>query len=255
MANVRRWPCSPCLLLGCLLLAGSACAEPRIAIIIDDLGAARSAGERAIALEGPVAVAILPHTPHAAYLAKRAYGQDKEVLLHLPLAPMERSVELGIGHMTLDLSRDQFARILAANLRSVPYVQGVNTHMGSLLTQHPGHMSWLMNELDKRGNLFFVDSRTTAASVALKVAREYGVPSTHRDVFLDDDPDPREIAAQFSRLKNLARVSGSAVAIGHPRTDTLAFLERVLPALADEGIELVPVGALTSREPLVAASD
>jgi len=255
MADVQRWPYSPRLLLTLLmaLLAAPLMAAPRIAIIIDDLGNLRTAGERAASLDGPVAVAILPHTPHAAYLARFASTRDKEVLLHLPLDPVDMANPSGIGNIELDLTRTQFARIFDANLASVPYVTGVNTHMGSLITQHPGHMSWLMRELDTRGDLFFVDSRTTPASVALQVALEFGVPATRRDVFLDDDPDPREIAAQFSKLKNLARVHGSAVAIGHPHPTTLQFLETAISGLAADGIELVPVSAIIQGQQRVAA--
>lgn len=254
MANVHRWPVSlPLLSLSLLLLAELATAGPRVAIIIDDLGNLRVAGERAAALDGPVAVAILPHTPHAAHLAQFARARKKEVLLHLPLEPVDIVDQRGIGHIELDLTRGQFTRIFSANLASVPYATGVNTHMGSLITQHPGHMSWLMRELDRRGNLFFVDSRTTAASVALQVALEYGVPATRRDVFLDDDPDPQAIATQFARLKNLARVHGSAVAIGHPRPTTLEFLDGAIRRLEAEGIELVPVSAVIRGQQIVAA--
>lgn len=255
MAAAYRWPV-PLRIFAILMSwlgAGVALADPRVAVIIDDLGNLRGAGERTAALNGPVAFAILPHTPHAAYLARLANASGKEVLLHLPLQPLETISVGGIGNIELDLSRGQFARIFGANLASVPYVTGVNTHMGSLITQHPGHMSWLMRELNQRGDLFFVDSRTTAASVALQVALEYGVPATRRDVFLDDDPDPRAIAAQFDRLKNLARVHGSAVAIGHPRAGTLSFLERTLPRLVDEGIELVPVRAIIRGQQILAA--
>jgi len=235
------------------LLAGVASAEPRIAIIIDDLGNLRSAGERTAALDGPVACAILPHTPAAAYIAGIAKESGKEVLLHLPLQPVEGAIPMGIGKINLDNTHGELHRIFTANLASVPYVSGVNTHMGSLLTQHPGHMGWLMGELDLNGKLFFVDSRTTPASVALRLAVEYGVPATRRDIFLDDDLDPRRVAEQFARLKNLARAQGSAVAIGHPYPVTLALLERELPRLAAEGIKLVPVREIIGDQRMLAA--
>ena len=111
----------------------------------------------------------------------------------------------------------------------------------------------MMHELRERGNLFFVDSRTTPASVALQVAREFGVPATRRDIFLDDDPDPRAIRRQFRRLVNLARLHGSAVGIGHPYPGTLEFLESALPPLAADGVELVPVSGIIHGQQIVAA--
>lgn len=252
MANVSRWPASLRILV-LFLIASPAVAGARIAIIIDDLGYRRAAGQRAAALDGPVALAILPHTPFAAELATLATANGKEVLLHLPLEPVATGNGRGIGRIELDLTPRQFARVFSANLASVPLATGVNTHMGSLITQHPGHMAWLMHELQRHGDLFFVDSRTTPASVALRVAQEFGVPATRRDVFLDDDPDPRAIAEQFRRLVNLARVHGRAVAIGHPHPNTLEFLETALPALGQQQIELVPVKAIIHEQQIVAA--
>ena len=216
--------------------------RPLIAIIIDDLGNLRSAGERAVALQGPVACAVLPHTPYARSIAEQAHAAGKEVLLHLPLQPVEYSdAYLGIGTIELDNTRSQLARIFEADLSSVPHTVGVNTHMGSLLTRHPGHMRWLMGEMKRRGNLFFVDSYTTADSVALQLARETGVRATRRDVFLDNIPVWSEIDREFRRLKNLARAQGAAVGIGHPTEGTLAYLEQALPRLAGDGFELVSV--------------
>ena len=214
---------------------------PRIAIIIDDLGYQRAAGRRAAALPGPVACAVLPLTPRAAELAEAAHAAGKEVLLHLPLQSLgEEDPEP--GGIVLDMSRAELARTFEGSLRSVPHVVGVNTHQGSLLTQHPGHMHWLMQEIGARDDLFFVDSYTTVDSIALQLAREAGIASVRRDVFLDPDRSPDTVAREFSRLKRLAREKGMAVGIGHPYPATLALLERELPRLAEEGIELVGIG-------------
>lgn len=215
--------------------------SPRIAIIIDDLGYQRAAGRRAVGLPGPVACAVLPLTPRAAELAEAAHAAGKEVLLHLPLQSLgEQDPEP--GGIVLDMSRAQLARAFEDSLRSVPHAVGVNTHQGSLLTQHPGHMHWLMQEIAAREPLFFVDSYTTVDSVALQLAREAGLASVRRDVFLDPDRSPGTVEREFTRLKRLAREKGMAVGIGHPYPATLALLERELPRLADEGIELVGIG-------------
>lgn len=215
--------------------------SPRIAIIIDDLGYQRTAGRRVVALPGPVACAVLPLTPRASELAEAAHAAGKEVLLHLPLQSLgEQDPEP--GGLVLDMSRAQLANTFAGSLRSVPHVVGINTHQGSLLTQHPGHMHWLMQEIGARADLFFVDSYTTADSVALKLAREAGIPAVRRDVFLDPDRGPDTVEREFSRLKRIARQRGMAIGIGHPYPATLALLERELPRLADEGIELVGIG-------------
>jgi len=220
---------------------------PRIAIIIDDLGYQLVLGERAIALPGPVACAILPGAPRARYLANAANAQGKEVLLHLPMQAVGPEVSVEATRMTLDMSRSSFAAAFDAAFDSVPHAIGINNHRGSLLTRHPGHMQWLMEELLEHDGLFFVDSFTTAESVALQIASELGVYATRRDVFLDPDKTSQTLQREFERLKSLARKRGSAIAIGHPYESTLALLERELPRLAEQGFDLVPVSELVAN--------
>ena len=220
---------------------------PRIALIIDDLGNVLQAGERTAALRGPVACAILPHTPFGQTIAKQAFLAGKEVLLHLPLQAVEQYELTGSGTIKIDNTRTQLVRIFEADIVSIPHVVGVSNHMGSLLTRHPGHMEWLMDAVKAHGNLFFVDSYTTVSSVALQLAQERGVPSIRRDVFLDNVPTEAAIDREFQRLKKRAKKNGYAVGIGHPYPQTLRYLERMLPALIDEGIELVSVSRLIGQ--------
>jgi polysaccharide deacetylase 2 family uncharacterized protein YibQ len=221
-----------------------AAGQPRVAIIIDDLGYQLEAGRRAIGLPGPVTFAVLPGTPRAAALAEWAHERGKEVLLHLPLqANSDDKGDEPIG-IDLDMSRETLASTFDVALSSVPYVIGVNGHRGSLLTRHPGHMQWLMEEIRARDDLFFVDSYTTAHSVALQMATEAGVSAVRRDVFLDPDQSPETVVRQFERMKRLARKRGFVVAIGHPYRSTLELLERELPKLREQGIELVTISEL-----------
>jgi polysaccharide deacetylase 2 family uncharacterized protein YibQ len=231
-----------------LLLASASVATgtPRIAIIIDDLGYRLSAGRRAIDLPGPISFAVLPGTPRAQALATHAFESGKEVLLHLPLQARsdEKAYEpLGIN---LDMNRREFGETFDEALMSVPHAIGVNSHRGSLLTRHPGHMQWLMEEIQARENLFFVDSFTTHESVALRMASEAGVHARKRDVFLDPDQRPETVAREFERMKVLADKRGSVIAIGHPHKATLDLLERELPRLAAEGYELVTISELVT---------
>lgn len=230
-----------------LASAGAGEAPPRIAIIIDDLGYALGAGERAIALPGPLSYAILPGAPRARRLAQTANASGKEVLVHLP---MQATIETGPAepiHVSLDMSRAGFASEFARAFDAVPYAVGVNNHRGSLITRHPGHMQWLMEEIRARGGVFFIDSYTTHESVALQIADESGVPARKRDVFLDTVPEPDTIRQEFERLKTLARRQGVAIGIGHPYDATLEFLEAELPKLAEQGFELVPVSAIVAN--------
>lgn len=235
------------LALALLLSAGAAAAPaPRIAILIDDLGHDRAAGERVLKLPTAVGVAVLPLTPHAKRLARAASAGGRDLLLHLPLESLEAE-PLGPGAIEAGATPAAIQAALAQGLESVPGAVGVNNHMGSLLTQAPGSMRVLLRALHGRG-LFFVDSYTTERSVALRVARELGVPATRRDVFLDPEPGEAAIAAEWQRLLALARERGVALAIGHPNPTTLAFLERELLRLPEQGITLVTVGEVVRSE-------
>lgn len=235
-----------CVTAMLLLVAAHSIAagQPRVAIIIDDLGYQLEAGQRAIALPGPIAFAVLPGTPRAVSLARWAHEHGKEVLLHLPLQANSDDKDDQPVAIGLDMSREAVGTTFEVALNSVPHVVGVNSHQGSLLTRHPGHMQWLMEEIGARDDLFFVDSYTTAASVALQIANEAGVSAVRRDVFLDPDRSPETVARQFERMKRLARKRGFVVAIGHPYKATLALLEKELPKLSGQGIELVPISEL-----------
>jgi polysaccharide deacetylase 2 family uncharacterized protein YibQ len=245
---VRRWR----LLLLCLLLPLPAAADtarlpPAISIIIDDIGHRLEPGQRAIGLPGPVACAFLPYAPYSAALADAARRGGKEALLHLPMQAAD-GTPLDPGAVTMDMDKSAFLDALRQNLAAVPHAVGVNNHMGSLLTRHPGHMTWLMQELKGRGNLFFVDSRTSDKTVAEQIAIEQGVPVLRRHVFLDHDPTPAAVAAQFDRLLAQARRQGGAVAIGHPYASTLTLLEQRLPGLKAEGVELIPLREMIARQ-------
>ena len=216
---------------------------PAIAIIIDDLGNGYQRDKHAVLIEGALSYAFLPHTPHAVALANLAYQLHKDVLLHLPMQSTEPE-ELGPGGLTLEMDKQQVSQTFRDSLASVPHVIGINNHMGSLLTQHPGHMQWLMQTISRSGNLFFIDSFTAPKSIAYKIATENWVPNMKRDVFLDSARDIVSIEYQFHRLLEIARKNGIALAIGHPYPETLKVLETLLPSLANQGVRLVPVSQL-----------
>ena len=241
----------------CVLPAGAFAADvakagkpvPAIALIIDDLGNQRVPGRHAVFLPGPVACAFLPDGPFTRELAQQAYTRNKEVMLHLPMqATGTLQNEQAAGVLTLDMTHRQYLSTLERDLAAVPHVSGLNNHMGSLLTRHPGNMTWLMQALQDRGSLFFIDSRTTSATVARRMAYEHGIPSSERNVFLDNDPDVPAIRRQFRRLVAIAQRDGTALAIGHPYPATLEVLNEELRRLGQSGVRLVPVAQLIEMQ-------
>lgn len=221
-------------------LSADTTAKPYISIIIDDIGYRLQDDLRAIALPGAVAFAIMPHSPHARRMSGLINAQGKDVLLHLPMQAMEEDKNrfLGPGALTLQMTQQEFTRTFDNSLRSVPHAIGVNNHMGSLLTRHPGHMSWLMESLKSR-NIFYIDSVTSKYSVAGISAGESNVPFLRRDVFLDNIQTDKEITKQFEYLIDVAKRKGIAIAIGHPHPGTIAVLSKKLLQLDSYGVQLI----------------
>jgi len=219
--------------------------RPKIAIIIDDIGYNHARGQRAIELPGSVTLSILPHSPYGQQLAKLADRQGKEVMLHAPMSNI-LDKPLDPGALTSGMTKTRFIATLEAGLADLPFVSGVNNHMGSELTQQHQPMLWLMEAL-RQHELYFVDSRTIASSLAWETAIDCGIPTTRRDVFLDNEANYPAIAEQFGQLLAIAKRHGHAVAIAHPYPETLYFLETVLPMLGTAGYQLVPVSAVLSQ--------
>lgn len=221
--------------------------DARIAIVIDDLGNDRGALERIAAWRFPVAGAVLPGLPGSAATAQHLARSGKEVLLHLPMEPDGYPrVQPGPGVVLKSDSDERIAEIVAEDLDTVPGAVGVNNHMGSAATADPRVMRAVVRVLSGRG-LFLLDSRTTEASVARRVAAEAYVPAVSRRVFLDSVPTAGAIDRSFRELVAKARKDGSALAIGHPYPETMAMLERELPLLAEKGVALVRVSSLVTK--------
>jgi polysaccharide deacetylase 2 family uncharacterized protein YibQ len=222
---------------------------PTISILIDDLGYKFKEDIRALALPGPVAYAILPHGPHTEKMSQIAFNKGKDILLHQPMQAevMDKNEYLGPGALTLNMTRKDFLETLDINMLAVPNLIGVNNHMGSLLTRHPGHMQWLMERIKSKGQ-FYVDSLTSEESVAARLAKENKVPYLTRDIFLDHKQDRASIRKQFKELIKIAKRNGSALGIGHPHISTIEVLSQVLQDVEKYGVKLVSIKSLLHKE-------
>lgn len=221
-------------------LAGKAVAQdlPIVVIIMDDLGNNRAAGMRALGLQGNLTYGILPNTPSAEVLARHAHASGKEVIVHAPMASVHR-LNPGPGALSDRLGHSEFLTTVRGNIRAIPHARGLNNHMGSALTPQPEFMGLLMAVVAEN-DLYFIDSRTSAATVAASVAEHFQIKHLSRDVFIDHDPSMAAIDAAFQRLLALARRNGIAVGTAHPYPTTLEYLETVLPNLhATEQVELL----------------
>lgn len=238
------------LILGTVVLSLSSqlVQAASISIIIDDIGYSHTQGLKAIALPKAVTLSIIPTAPYANILGAKANNAGHETMLHIPMqainkAPYEQQT------LTTDMSKIQLQTTVSNFIDDFPYISGLNNHMGSLLTTQTDHMGWLMETISSRVHpLFFVDSRTTTKTRALLKAQQFAIPSTRRDVFLDNSIDADDIRNQLQSLKQKALKEGFALGIAHPHPTTIKVLQRELPILMQQGFELIPVSEYIKQQ-------
>jgi polysaccharide deacetylase 2 family uncharacterized protein YibQ len=212
---------------------------PKVAIIIDDLGYDKNIADKFLELDAVFTFSLLPHSPFQKIIARRAQAKGLEVMLHLPMEPIEYpAVNPGPGTLLASMSADELIDQLEKNLDSLPTIKGVNNHMGSKLTAESSQLYQIFSVLKKRG-LFFIDSRTTAKTLGKPSARLFKIPFAQRDVFLDHRQDPEFIRMQIRELINIAKSHGVAVGIAHPHMSTYGILLEMLPEIKKE-VQLVP---------------
>ena len=216
---------------------------PMVAVIIDDLGIDQRRTRRVIDLPGPLTLSFISYGYNLDTLVASAREKRHEIMLHLPMEPLNPDIDPGPNALLVDLPAAERARRLEWALTRFSGYVGVNNHMGSRFTAWREGMEPVLQALRRRGMLY-VDSITTQNTVGYRLARQAGVPHTTRDIFLDHDMRPAAIAAALARTEEIALKRGVAVAIGHPHDATVAELARWIPTLQARGIQLVPISAV-----------
>jgi len=242
----RFWP------ILCLVFTTVAGADQRpvLSLVIDDLGYSLKNGTAAINLDGDHTYAILPGAVYSLKLAQLAHGRNKEVILHLPMQSISSSAAPEPDALNEAMDEDQLSTNVHSLLAKIPFIRGVNNHMGSHLTEYDFFMRPVMDSI--RGynpGLYFLDSRTSPRSVAYTQALDAGLSSISRDVFLDNEPNPESIRLQINIWLTKARKHGSAIAIGHPYPHTIEVLRAQLPA-TDGEFSFMPISKLIKERKL-----
>jgi uncharacterized protein len=215
-----------------------------IAIIIDDIGFDLKIVEELAGIPAPIAFAVLPHTPHAVESAGRLHAAGKDILLHLPMEPRSYPGESpGAGALMADMGEGEIRKLVRENLAAVPFVAGVNNHMGSRFMEDETRLAIVMDVLRSKG-LFFVDSMTDTDSRGRKSAGTAGVRFAARDVFIDHTPG---YAAALEKLTESLRRKGRngepVLMIGHPHAETVRAIRNALRFWETEGVRVIPVSA------------
>jgi len=218
---------------------------PKIAIIIDDIGYDKKIAFALCDLNSNLTFSILPFAPFGKYISEKLHAKGLQLMLHLPMEPVAYpNINPGPGAILSTMPPDVLLEQLRKNIKDIPYIAGVNNHMGSKLTTHSDQMNQIFTIL-KKEKLFFIDSRTSLKSQCKASARLFRLKFGQRDIFLDNYQDTAYITGQLKELINLAKKHGSAIGIGHPYNATLQTLSKELPKLKNK-VEIVRASSLTA---------
>ena len=222
--------------------------RPRIAIVIDDLGAENEISNELLQWDFPLTFSILPFTPYSKTLALEAHRRGKEVILHLPMEPLGYpKVKPGEGVLLYEMGEEKLLRQLSKDIEAVPYIKGVSNHMGSRLMENPEKIRVILADLKKRG-LFFLDSRTTPQTVGLQAAKPLGLRAMERTLFIDHSMEEKDIKEMLDRLVQHSLSTGMAIGIGHPHLPTIRSLKEMIPRMKEKGIDIVPLSTLMEEQ-------
>jgi hypothetical protein len=210
-----------------------------VAIVIDDLGVSKKAASSVLSINASLTLSILPHETHTKWIAEEGHRLGHDVIGHIPMEATDPH-SLGKGGLYTWMTDTEILDTLAEDLDAIPHLKGVSNHMGSAFTGDERTMYVFMSGIKEHG-LFFLDSLTTPKSVGSTIANQLGVKALQRDIFLDYKDNPGYIKNQWEELTGIARKKGYAIALAHPRTNTIEFLKKTL---SDNQVMVVPLSEL-----------
>lgn len=218
-----------------------------IILIIDDMGLNHRFSSRAVKLPPEIALSYLPYALHLKKQVMNASQVGHEIMLHLPMEAHQMIGQDKVPNILMvSMTPDELEEKINWAFSQIPEFTGVNNHMGSRFTEWPEGMEVLLGSIKKRG-LFFLDSRTTAKSVAFTMAKKIDLPFVQRDVFIDHSQNEEAIYQQLSRLENIALKRGYVVAIAHPHPQTIDILEKWLLTLPEKKLRLMSIQDLLKK--------
>lgn len=217
-----------------------------LVFVLDDGGQNLSDLQHYLDLPFPVAVAVLPQLSHSVESARRVRRSGRhELLLHQPMQAVNLSVNPGPGAITPTMTTTEIDAVVRGNLLEIGPVAGMNNHEGSLITESKVKVGKVIEICQKQG-IFFLDSRTTAATAAPQAALELGAHIWERDVFLDNTQNRADILEQIRRGVEVANRKGYAIMIGHVWSggNLAQIMEELYPVLKSQGYSFSTVGGL-----------
>jgi polysaccharide deacetylase 2 family uncharacterized protein YibQ len=219
--------------------------QPKVAIIIDDIGFSRPRLTKFLEIGIPMTFAVLPRLSKTHILAEEIHALGHEIMLHQPMEPFDPQIDPGPGALYVGDKSNKIDRIIEENIAEVPYATGINNHMGSRFTACQKEIKEALKVVKARG-LFFIDSLTTRRSMGYKTAIRLNMATACRNVFLDNSPEEPAILLQLYKLQQHAEKYGHAIGIGHPYVETAKAIASFKGIIRKSGISMVQVSQLVS---------
>ena len=217
-----------------------------LVLVIDDAGNNLKDLDPFLKFPGPITISVLPGLANSVEAARRVRAAGKELFLHQPMEPLNGQ-NPGPGSINAGISPAEVKEILVKNLNEIGPVTGFNNHEGSRATMEIAIMRPLL-EVSRDSALVFLDSRTTADTVAPQIAKEMGVSIAERDIFLDNEQDRASILTALEAGCKKAELNGVAILIGHVWSPRLAaILIEMYPELIKRGFVFATVSSVTNR--------
>jgi uncharacterized protein len=217
---------------------------PRVAVIIDNLGARRDVFDPLRDIRRPLTVAILPGLPLSEWTAREAAQAGMEVILDLPMEPYRfPEVDPGPGALLMAMSPQELQAQVGAHLASVPGAVGVTNHMGSRMTEDRTRMRTVLEVLAGR-RLFLVDGLASNLSVAYDEAKALGLRAGRRQILVDHAAGEAGDRVRWDDVAWWAERRGEVIVIAHGHPLTAGLLREYVPRWEARGIRLVPVSQL-----------
>lgn len=213
--------------------------KAKLAFIIDDFGYNKEVITAYNKMDIPLTYAVLPYETYSIEAANSGAAAGKDIILHLP---MESVGHANAENTTISTSMTdaEIKKIVNKAIESTPHIIGVNNHQGSQATADKRVMTDILKQIHNDG-LYYIDSRTSSASIAYDTAQKLGVPTGENQLFIDNNSDVQEIEAQIQKGADIALKHGSAIIIGHARPHTVEAIRNMIEPLQKEGIEFVYV--------------
>lgn len=220
-------------------------AKKLIAIVIDDMGINKKRTTEINEIKAPITASFLTYGTQLAEQVQASKDSGHEIILHIPMEPYS-AANTAPDQLLVNMSNEQIADRFEEMLQKIDGLKGGNNHMGSKFTENREKLAVVMKIL-KEKNMFFLDSKTSIKAVGCEVAAKYDVDCTNRDVFLDNENNFEYITGQLKRTERIAQNKGYAIAIGHPKSETVKALQNWLKNLDKDKFETVTISELLKK--------